>query len=323
LRKLLDIIVAAAVVVSAGVGIGLYSFARAPSPPVPSPAEPSSETPSETVAPETISESDDEINSLDNIPGYFGLVALGYSDQTARYLSSVKLDVISNNNTYYHYVQTTPNGTRSETILSLTPNEQFDTTGHEKIPVTLGFDIFAKQVQVDKLDQGYHVVVSYFIPDDNMPADLKEYLNPIQPVHAELPFGLKYASAQETLIYGTGVALESTVITPIESAGTVVSPPRITTAPLEDIGGILERQQTADTVREVQQMIMDRERAVQEAAEAAQRASQTADRRTAEAVDQAIRDQLRQQNLDLNRIADRAVLSSTIIPHTGSLAMTN
>lgn len=306
MRKPLAIIVAAVVVAAAGVGIGLYSFTRAPAPPVTSPGEPSSEAPSETGAPETISESGDEINSLDNIPGYFGLVALGYSDQTARYLSSVKLDMISSNNTYYHYVQTTPNGTRSETTLSLTPNEQFDTTGHEKITVTSGFDIFANQVQVDKLDQGYHVAISYFIPDDGMPTDLKEYLNPIQPVNAELPFGMKYASAAGTLIYGTGVALESTVITPIESAGTVVSPPRITTAPLEDIGGILERQQTADSVREVQQMIMDRERGVQEAAEAAQRASQTADRRTAEAVDQAIRDQLARQRLDLSRIADRA-----------------
>jgi hypothetical protein len=234
------------------------------------------------------------------------LVDLGYSDQTARYLSSIKLEMVSSNDTYYHYVQTTPSGIRSESILSLTPSEQFDTADAEKIVVAPGFEIFVKHSQVDKLDNGYHVDLAYFIPEETTPTDLKEYLGTIQQVRWEIPFGIKYAAAAGTMIFGTGVALESTVITPIETAGTVVSPPRITPAPVEDIGGILRRQQTADTAREVQQMIMDKERATAEAAEAAQRASQTADRQTNDAVNKAIRDQIRKEKLDLSRIADRA-----------------
>lgn len=269
MRKLIAIVIAAVVVAAAGIGIGFAAFPKtllregstAPVDNTQSPNTPSESTQSPTVptASEDVSDSNDDINSLDNIPGYVGLVDLGYSDATARYLSSVKLDMISSNQTYIHYVQTTPNGTRSETILSYSPNEQFDTTGHQEITVTPGFDIYAKNVKVEKLDQGYHVIISYFIPNDSTPYDLEEYLNPVQPVSAELPSGIQYASAAGTLIFGTGVALDSTVITPIESANTVVSPPRITSAPVEDIGGILERQQTADNVREVQQMIMDRE----------------------------------------------------------------
>ena len=300
MRRLVAIFVAAAVVVSAAVGIGLSSFMKAPTQPVTSPAEPVMEKPSETSAPENISETDD-INSLDNIPGYFGLINLGYSDEMARYLSSIKLEMISSDSTYYHYVQTTPDGTRAESILSFTPNEQFDIAGAEKITVGPGFEIFVKQRQVDRLDNGYHVALAYFIPEENTPADLEAYLNTIQQVRGELPFGIRYASASGTQIYGTGVSLESTVITPIESGRTI-----ITSAPVENIGSILQRQQHADAVREVQQMIMDRDIAQAEAAEAAQRASQTADRQTAQAVDQAIRDQLRQQRLDLNRVADRA-----------------
>ena len=213
--------------------------------------------------------------------------------------------MISSNHTYFHYVQTTPNGTRSETILSYSPNEQFDTTGHQKITVAPGYDIYPKDVKVDKLDQGYHVVISYFVPTESTPYDLEEYLNPVQTVTAELPFGMQYASAAGTQIFGTGVALERTVTTPIGSANTVVSPPRITAAPLEDIGGRLQSQATADTAREVQQMIMDREQAVQDAAEAVQRQSQRADRLTREAVDQAIRDHAMQQRINTNRILDQ------------------
>jgi hypothetical protein len=317
LRKLIAIVIAAVVVAAAGIGIGFAAFPKTPlqagsTAPVDntqSPNTPSESTQSPTVptASEDVSDSNDEINSLDNIPGYVGLVDLGYSDVTARYLSSVKLDMISSNHTYYHYVQTTPNGTRSETILSYSPNEQFDTTGHQKITVTPGFDIYAKNVKVEKLDQGYHVVISYFIPNDSTPYDLEEYLNPVQPVSSEFPLGIQYASAAGTLIFGTGVALDSTVITPIESANTVASPPRITAAPVEDVGGTLQRQATADTAREVQQMIMDRDAALQEvASEVVPRQSQTADRITRESVDQAIRDQIRQERIDLRRVADRA-----------------
>jgi hypothetical protein len=316
LRKVIAIVVAVIVVAAAGIGIGLAALPRTqpqatntvPVDNTPSPNLPNNSTqrPTVPISSDSVSDSKDDINSLDNIPGYVGLINLGYSDTTARYLSSVKLDMISSNHTYFHYIQTTPNGTRSETILSYSPNEQFDTTGHQKITVTPGFDIYAKDVKVEKLDQGYHVAISYFVPADSTPYDLKEYLYPVQPVSSELPFGLQYASAAGTQIYGTGVALESTVMTPIESANTVVSPPRITAAPVEDVGGILQRQQTADIAREVQQMIMDRERAVQEAAEASQRAGQTADRLTREAVDRAIQDQIRQQRIDLNRVADRA-----------------
>jgi hypothetical protein len=316
LRKLIAIVIAAVVVAAAGIGIGLAAFPKtSPQASNTTPGDntqiqsiPNNNTqrPSIPTASEGASDSNDDINSLDNIPGYVGLVDLGYSDATALYLSSVKLDLISSNNTYYHYVQTTPNGTRAETILSYSPNEQFDTTDHQMITVTPGFDIYAKDVKVEKLDQGYHVVISYFVPADSTPYDLEEYLNPVQPVSAELPFGMQFASAAGTQIYGTGVTLDTTVITPIESANTVVSPPRITAAPVEDVGGTLQRQQTADIAREVQQMIMDRELAVQEAAEASQRAGQTADRLTRQAVDQAIQDQLRQQRIDLNRVADRA-----------------
>ena len=301
MNKVLLIVAAAIAVAAVGIGVGLGSISK-PQQPAELPIAANPNPPMH--ANNSQSNSTDEygwINSVDNIPGYVGLRSLGYNDQAARYLSSVKLEMISSNNTYYHYVQTTPNGTKAETVLSLTPNELFNTTGHKLITVTSGFDIFSKQARVEKLDQGYHVFVSYFVPADRTPDDLKKLLGPTQPVSADLPFGIKYASAAGTLIYGTGVALESTVITPVDTTGTI-----ITTAPVENLGTTLKQQATSDYVREVQQMFMDKARAEQEAAQAAQRASQTADKLTQAEVQKAIQDQLLQQKIDLRRVADNA-----------------
>ena len=301
LRKVVAVFAAAAVVVAAAIGIGLSSFMKAPIQPDASPAEPAVEAPSETSAPETSVDAND-INSLENIPGYFGLVNLGYSDEMARYLSSIKLEMISSDNTYYHYVQTTPEGTRSESILSFTPNEEFDTAGAEKITVSPGFEIFVKHRQVDKLENGYHISLAYFIPEESTPADLKDYLSSIQPVYHQWPYGVQHASATGTQIYGAGVAISQDV--------TVVSPPRITAAPLEPVSTLTSpgfRELTAERIREVQQMIIDRDRLAEDFRRASEAGEVYTDPIRVEGADTWAEQRIAAEREALEQVRDRAI----------------
>ncbi|MGI0038095.1 MAG: hypothetical protein ACRD99_07035, partial [Nitrososphaera sp.] len=305
MRKLIAIVVAAAVVAAAGIAIGLSSFSTKP-PTEDIPIEPSPEIPSDPVAPDATPQSRDDINSLENIPGYFGLVNLGYSDEMARYLSSVKLEVISSNDTYYHYVQTTLDGTKSESTLSLKPVQQFNATESDKVKVAQGFDVYVKHAKVDELEGGYHILLAYVIPEESMPSDLKEQLS-IQPIYDLWPFNVQHASAAGTQIYGIGVE--------ISLDRTVVSPPRITAAPMEPVSTLTTpgfRELTAERIREVQQMIIDRDRVSEAFRRAAEAGEVYTDPIRITGTDSWAQQRIAAERQVLEQVRDRAIRDATV-----------
>ena len=186
---------AAVIIAAAGIGIGLSQFAK-----------PVEQTPVNEITPTT--EQEQQSTSVDTNEVeqslqdvfYEDFVDQGFPEGLASLISS-DFEVVSNNSTYQHYIQTLGGGGTRELIISLRHVSDYTLPQTEE-PIILedGTRFYVISKNVTTLADSYNVNMDFVIPVDSMSPELMQELGieTIQPVFFDWIFSIPDAWATPT-----------------------------------------------------------------------------------------------------------------------------
>lgn len=199
LKKLVSIVVIAAVVAAAAIGIAVSQMSK-PIEQVPSPEM--SATPDQEQTPMPAEQSASEVPMQDVY--YSALVDDGYPAALAGLVSS-DLEVVSNNRTHHHYIQSMGGGGQRELIVTFNPaNEYTHTANEESVTLDDGTKFYVISKDINTLPNGYNVTMTFFMPYDSLSTEMKEDLgvSVTQQVSLSRILGLQYADAIDVIPEG-------------------------------------------------------------------------------------------------------------------------
>jgi hypothetical protein len=213
LRRVIAIVIAAAVVAAAGIGIGLTSFSRPQNAQIPSPEGPA---PAQDDV-DTIDDAGSTDNATDEESIYNTFLGAGWPEESAKVFSSIKTEFHESNSTYVRYTQTLPSGITNDVRITVTPGEKYVPVEADKLYTHFGTVVYLKDATFYTGPDLNATKTSYFLPYDSLDPELIQQLGwedpHLQPADFQLP-GMQFASATTET---TGVGMARTAIRSAES----------------------------------------------------------------------------------------------------------
>lgn len=205
LRRLVAIVVAAAVVAAAGIGIGLFSFMK--------PQQPNDQIPASDVP-----AADNDVGAgIENVANatqqemvYNEFLKAGWPEESTKVFSSVQTEYRETNSTYTHYTQILPSGMISDVKISISPGEKYVPVEADKILTQFGSVMYLKDAKYFSSDDIFVTKTSYFIPYDSLDPELVNELGWGDPISQASTLQLPWMQYVSATTETTGVGLEST-----------------------------------------------------------------------------------------------------------------
>ncbi|MCL5317286.1 MAG: hypothetical protein M1503_03335 [Thaumarchaeota archaeon] len=120
----------------------------------------------------------------------------GLSRQGAAFLASTKLEVVSSNKTYYHFVEVFPTNTTADVSIRLTPGQNYTPTPAELNNTNNQF--YNVKFTYSNTGNTYRFRLEYFVPTKALPPKLVESIKPLS---------LQESSPQYSSISGDKITL--------------------------------------------------------------------------------------------------------------------